>query len=1497
MQVVAVAPVPDMLLLHPTTPAELSGIYKMFGSHKGRPFYRLVSADGEPMLTSGSQTKNTDFFEFSKFGYCLRWHPEEGHWLLGENARTVQVEYQSMRPCDDITLAGSPGELLTVTSIGPEGPARNQEIAIGSVLVSVDGDTESFTYESVHKVLQIEPPVVLQFKVPGLPDGPEGLVRLPVDAPYPCSVAIPWQVMEDGHWNMCERPVQCRSLEALPWSVTVRKFRRKPKELNCQFTLLPKLHAGRPAYQSQNGRFTICWAQDKLRWVIIDSHSTKTPFFPGAVVEATKATAYAKCFAPHPGAVRQHGGYWETRNPQHTRTLQVVPSKELVRKSAYEDMLQQTLMQLLSEALDPDCIKLPGVQDGKQRFDKARISRTIRDMDRVMSEANAHGLSNEELLSQFGAARRSLAGALLLELLHWQKDAEQAGTATLASWMETLTEMRALLRTDQADPDMEYEDGWTAMHFVAQYGKNEAWTYDAANTLLSFGANIEKATKLGLTPILLAIRTDRLENVRALLRLAWPQVMALPLQPISNAEANQLLLQEAKSGEFATLSAVLGGGGGVVPDVNCRGLLDGKTPLHLAAERNKANMVEFLCESGAHVDAVDNHGCSPLHLAAMSNSRTAVLVILRYGPQLTLRNASGKTPYMVALVAKSPEVVVDFKRLMVPWSEIEEILGKERLDMESSSWQELVRGKVRQLLKLGFGAETADPLDKSVQDQLQVWNQLVVLDPGSNESRKAMLLELRGVLLCKELLLPLLIMVGDSQLEAEDGVHYTNFLKYLLNNGISHFCSWLVSEATDKGLTSLKFTCSDLHENIGEELKRLTRSHVAWLHKPVAGRLQDDEKELSQADDEEEEPEEEVPEFEYAASVEEQDEEAQEAPAEVETQEAGVVDGIDDGEDGAGITSRDSDAESSLRGVSREQEDENVMDEASAPSRDPDAEVVEGQEEFWPPKRLKRKPKIGSRKVEAWPMLHHIYAHGELSWVSTKVERWSIYHALCELGKVEAFGTLQELVHFVVPEPYKLNTVSSRTGVRSITRPFWEKVYAHWLAATAKKLYRGLVARMQDRWSKVCVAQPKSVQDLLQLKGRYRKECQTVLPMLGEEVQETYHVMEAGGIRDILVFTITAESVAETEDILSSFAEMRLEEDGMELEFVSNDFWDESRVGKYTDIRLAVCTDLGHSTRLLVEVKIIQKEYLDIKSNTDLFVSLESGPFLEARKCMRLAMKLPSREEDGAEEVANGDGEDVAEAPVPTSQAASSTVSVNKPRWAHRPQQDGPDLVWCWTPVKAALAKVGELCPAKGAMRRKTHNLDSWIELHWNGKPLQPTADGIARLAKDQGHAMSKEELGELLSEEGINVPEADHQRLALELVQRNCRFYRLSAECGGGLAKVTDYVMLKMFSPDAESVLLQETFPSGPVTATRKATESLVNCAFKALRNNTPDFIESSYAVHDLDNTDDVWFTWETPPGAQGMPAGNRYFLLRATLKPDADPFHLLRATIGLQG
>jgi uncharacterized protein len=103
------------------------------------------------------------------------------------------------------------------------------------------------------------------------------------------------------------------------------------------------------------------------------------------------------------------------------------------------------------------------------------------------------------------------------------------------------------------------------------------------------------------------------------------------------------LVEAAKKADLAAVRTLLKQGA----DVNAR-TSDGATPLHWAAYRDQAEILQLLIRSSAAVNATNDLGVTPLWVAATSRGTTTVETLLAAGADPNLVPPTGEAPLMIA---------------------------------------------------------------------------------------------------------------------------------------------------------------------------------------------------------------------------------------------------------------------------------------------------------------------------------------------------------------------------------------------------------------------------------------------------------------------------------------------------------------------------------------------------------------------------------------------------------------------------------------------------------------------------------------------------------------------------------------------------------------------------------------------------------------------------------------------------------------------------------
>ena len=76
---------------------------------------------------------------------------------------------------------------------------------------------------------------------------------------------------------------------------------------------------------------------------------------------------------------------------------------------------------------------------------------------------------------------------------------------------------------------------------------------------------------------------------------------------------------------------------------------NGATPLVVAAEEGRFDVVEFFIESGANLNARNDHNYSALHWAAFHGHEDIVVLLLRNGADANIKDSTGSTPLALAI--------------------------------------------------------------------------------------------------------------------------------------------------------------------------------------------------------------------------------------------------------------------------------------------------------------------------------------------------------------------------------------------------------------------------------------------------------------------------------------------------------------------------------------------------------------------------------------------------------------------------------------------------------------------------------------------------------------------------------------------------------------------------------------------------------------------------------------------------------------------------------
>lgn len=292
----------------------------------------------------------------------------------------------------------------------------------------------------------------------------------------------------------------------------------------------------------------------------------------------------------------------------------------------------------------------------QERLDHARKRRK----EQLESYDLRRKLSDQSQLTQASHDKR----------IHFQSNI----TLIEASARNDADEVEKLLTKDQMSPDLQNEDGLSALHqaviedcvdvvlVLVQHGANlnikdaDLWTplhaavacgnYDLAKFLIENGASLIEINTDGNMPIDLV---EDNEDIEVLLDNSMIDVgfTEETLDDIRNVIPNQMLEDLRSSLDEDR-------------DLNIAGE-HGETACHIACANGYLDVLEFLLDHGAKFDIGDKDDWQPIHAAACWGHDRVIELLVHHGADLEARTKDGETPFDLTEDEDMQEMLMELK--------------------------------------------------------------------------------------------------------------------------------------------------------------------------------------------------------------------------------------------------------------------------------------------------------------------------------------------------------------------------------------------------------------------------------------------------------------------------------------------------------------------------------------------------------------------------------------------------------------------------------------------------------------------------------------------------------------------------------------------------------------------------------------------------------------------------------------------------------------------
>jgi cytohesin len=194
--------------------------------------------------------------------------------------------------------------------------------------------------------------------------------------------------------------------------------------------------------------------------------------------------------------------------------------------------------------------------------------------------------------------------------------------------------------------------GSTPLHIAAQIGHAGVVSVLIETASVDLNAAMTDDKLAGVTPLFLAAQNNRLDAVTLLIAAGADDNKA------SVDDGYTPLHMAAQEGHAGVVLALIETAGVDLNAALIGGVLAGITPLLLAAQDNRLDVVTLLIGAGADVNkAGDDDGCTSLHMAAQKGHADAVDLLIAAGANVNATRADGATALSITLRHGHAEVV------------------------------------------------------------------------------------------------------------------------------------------------------------------------------------------------------------------------------------------------------------------------------------------------------------------------------------------------------------------------------------------------------------------------------------------------------------------------------------------------------------------------------------------------------------------------------------------------------------------------------------------------------------------------------------------------------------------------------------------------------------------------------------------------------------------------------------------------------------------------